>query len=134
MSSEHARNFCGLFLLLQGLRLAALHQVLGPTPWHRDQAQLPGFLTAPYDVASGPIPSSSGNPWHPSRGTRQCAQAGCPHWTPRVLMPPSVLLHKEPGTGSGESSPLVWGSLRRTFWKEPKVCRDLGLRGKDTFP
>lgn len=68
MSSEHERNFCGLFLLLQGLRLAALHHVLGPTPWHRDQAQLPGFLTAPYDAASGPILSIKWKPMAPLLG------------------------------------------------------------------
>ena len=77
--------------------------------------------------------SLSGNPWRPSGATGECAWASCPCWTPRVLMPMSVLLYKGPGRDSGKSIPLVWGSLRKTFWKEPKVCKDPGLGGKDTF-
>ena len=133
MSSGYERNFCGLFLLLQGLSLAALPQVLGPTPWHWDQAQLPGFLPAPYDGASGPTLSLKWKPIAPLQGHQESVHGLAAHIAHHVFQcPGQCYLHKGPGTGSGESSPLAWGSLRRTFWKEPKVYRDLGLGGKDT--
>lgn len=90
-----------------------------------------------HSVASGPTLFLAWKPEVPPQGQQESVLGlAASHWTlvcsNSHVSANSFKIYVKSQEEAGKPSPLVWGRLRKTFWKESKVSKDLGF-GEKTF-